>query len=227
MNILNIWQQSILSAWTNFFTKALLFLPIFLGAIIIFVIGLYLSSWLQKGIEHLLKAIKFSKLTSESGLDKFLKKADLEVDTIGLISQAVKWFVILVFFTASTNILGLTAISTIVNNLLSFVPKIVTATLIIAVGMFVANLTEGLVKGALATVDHKQAKNLSQIARWIVLFISIMAGINELEVAQNLITIFFQGLTWTITLSVGLALGLGGKDVISQILKDWYEKLKK
>lgn len=227
MNVLSIWQQSILSAWINFFTKALLFLPVFLGAIIVFVIGIYLSNWLQKGIEHLLKAVKFSKLTSESGLDRFLKKADLDFDTVGLISQAVKWFVILVFFTASTNILGLTAISMVVNSLLGIVPKIVTATLIIAVGVFVANLTEGLVKGALATVDHKQSKNLAQFSRWVVMFIAVLAAVNELEIAQNLVTIFFQGLTWTITLSVGLALGLGGKDVVSQVLKDWYEKLKK
>lgn len=227
MNILSIWQESILTAWTSFFTRALLFLPVFLGAIIIFVIGIYISTWLQKGIEHLLKVVKFSKLASESGLDKFLKKADLNIDTVGLISQAVKWFVILVFFTASTNILGLTAISGVVNNLLGLVPRIVSATLIIAVGAFVANLTEGLVKGALATVDHQQSKSLAHMARLLVIFIAVLAAINELEIAQNLVTIFFQGLTWTVTLAVGLAIGLGGKDLVSQILREWYEKLKK
>ncbi len=227
MNVLSIWQQSILTAWTGFFTKALLFLPVFLGAILVFVVGMYMAHWLQKGIEHFLKAIKFTKLTSESGLDKFLKKADLDLDTVGLISQAVRWFVILVFFTASTNILGLTAISGVVNSLLGLIPKIVTATLIIAVGVFVANLTEGLVKGALASVDHQHSKSLAHLARWIVLFVSVLAAINELEVAQNLVTIFFQGLTWTITLSVGLALGLGGKEVVSRILSDWYDKFKK
>jgi len=227
VNVLNIWQESISTAWTGLFTRAILFLPVFLGAIIVFVIGLFVSTWLQKGLEKLLRAVKFSRLTSESGLDKFLKKADLNIDTTGLIGLAVKWFVILVFFTASTNILGLTAISAVVNNLLSLVPRIVSATLIIAVGAFVANLVEGMVKGALATVDHKQAKGLAQFARWIVLFVSVLAGINELQVAQNLVTIFFQGLTWTVTLAVGLAVGLGGKDLVSQILKDWYEKFKK
>lgn len=171
--------------------------------------------------------VKFPKLASESGLDKFLKKADLDIDTVGLISQAAKWFVILVFFTASTNILGLTAISGVVNSLLSLVPKIITATLIIAVGAFVANLTEGLVKGALATVDHQQSKSLARLAKFLVMLIAVLAGINELEIAQNLVTIFFQGLTWTVTLAVGLAVGLGGKDLVSQVLKDWYEKLKK
>lgn len=227
MDILSIWQESIVTAWTGLFTRVILFLPVFFGAVIVFVIGIYVSDWLFRGTLHLLKLIKFSRLTTEAGLDKFLKKADISVDSAGLIALTVKWFVLLVFFTAATNILGLTAISGVINNLLGLIPKVLTAALIIAVGAFIANVCDGVVRGALTTVDHDQAKNLGQVARWFVLIIAILAGIHELQIAQGLVTIFFQGLTWTITLAVGLGVGLGSKDLIAQILKDWYEKLKK
>ena len=227
INILNIWQQSVFTAWSDMLTRALLFLPVFLGAIIIFVIGFFIAGWLAQATAGILKTLRFSRLTSEAGLDKFLKKADINYDSVSLISAAVKWFIILVFFMASANILGLTAISLVLSGLLSFIPRIITATLIIALGVFVANVVDGLVRGALTTVDHSQAKSLGRLARGLVLVITILAGISELKIAQNIVNIFFQGLTWTITLAVGLAVGLGSKDLISQVLKDWYEKLKK
>jgi hypothetical protein len=227
LDIFSVWQQSLLSAWGDLVTRVILFLPSFFGAIIVFVIGILVANWLSKLTGHVLRLVKFSALTQTAGLDKFLKKADINYDTSGLISLFVKWFVILVFFMATTNILGLTAVASVINNLISYIPNVITAALIIAGGMFVANISEGLVRGALTSIDHSQAKSLSRFARWAILVVAILAGINELKIAQSLVTTFFQGLTWTLTLSVGLAIGLGTKDLIAQILKDWYERLKK
>ena len=53
------------------------------------------------------------------------------------------------------------------------------------------------------------------------------AAIDQLQIAQGLITTFFQGLTYTIVLVVGLSVGLGAKDLVSKVLGDWYEKIKK
>jgi uncharacterized membrane protein len=128
---------------------------------------------------------------------------------------------------ATTNILGLTAVTAVLNGILSYVPRVITAALIIAGGVFVANVAEGLVRGALATIDSQQAKSLSKFSRWAILTVAVLAGINELKIAQTLVTTFFQGLTWTLTLAIGLAVGLGSKDLISQILRDWYERVKK
>jgi len=68
---------------------------------------------------------------------------------------------------------------------------------------------------------------LAHFSRWLVMVVAIMAAVNELQIAQALVETFFQGLTWTVTLAVGLAVGLGSKDMISRILEDWYDKLKK
>lgn len=227
MDIFTIWQQSLISAWSDLSVRFLIFLPVFLGAILIFVIGVFIAQWISRLIEKILRTVKFSDLTKTAGLDSFLKKADINYDTTGLISVSLKWFIILVFFIAAVNILGLTAVTAVLDNLVSYIPRVVTAALIIALGAFVANIVEGLVRGALATVDHEHAKPLAKFARWLIMLVAILAAVSELRVAQTLIETFFQGLTWTVTLAVGLAVGLGSKDLVAQILRDWYDKLKK
>lgn len=208
-------------------TRLLLFLPIFLSSILVFAIGLMVANWLANLVLKLLRTVKFSSLTASSGLDKFLKKADFSYDTAELLSLGVKWLTILVFFMAATNILGLTAIVSVLNSFISYIPSVLTATLIIALGVFFARMAEGVVRGALSSVDHSHAKPLSQVARWAVMIVAVLAGVRELQIAEALIETFFQGLTWTVTLSVGLAVGLGSKDVVASLLKDWYDKLKK
>lgn len=185
------------------------------------------SDWLAQLLHKFLKTVKFSDLTQSAGLDKFLKKAEVGYDSAQLLSLSLKWLVVLVFFMASANILGLTAITSVLNNLIGYIPKVLTATLIVALGAFFARLAEGVVRGALTSVDHTHAKPLSQVARWVIMFVAILAGFEELSIAETLVTTFFQGLTWTVTLSVGLAVGLGAKDVVSKMLNDWYDKLRK
>jgi uncharacterized membrane protein len=61
----------------------------------------------------------------------------------------------------------------------------------------------------------------------LIIVISLFAAIEQLQIARALVTTFFQGLTYTIVLVVGLSVGLGAKDLVSKILNDWYEKIKK
>lgn len=227
MDIFTIWQQSLSTAWGDLITRLILFLPLFLSAILIFAVGLLIANWLGSLVSKGLRVVRFSGLTQNSGLDRFLKKAGFETDSVGLVAAGVKWFVLLVFFMAATNVLGLTAITIVLNNLISFVPRVVSAMLIVAVGLFVANVVEGMVRGALSTVDHSQAKSLSRFARWIITVVAILAGINELKIAETLVQTFFQGLTWTFTLALGLAFGLGSKDLVAKMLADWHNKLSK
>jgi hypothetical protein len=227
MDLLTVWQQSVLTAWSDLTLRFLTFLPVFLGAILIFVLGILLSGWLSGLVDRLLRSVRFSNLTKTAGIDSFLKRADIEYDAAGLISAAVRWFIVLVFFVAAVNILGLNAITAVLNDLLGYLPRVIAAVLIVAAGVFLANVTQGLVRGALATVDHLHARPLAKVARWLVIIVAVLAAVNELEIAETLVQTFFQGLTWTITLAVGLAVGLGSKDLIGRILQDWYDKLNK
>lgn len=224
MEIFSVWQQSLLVAWGDLITRLVLFLPVFASAIIIFVIGILVADWLAHVLGRVLKTAQLAHVAKIAGLDDFLKKADISYDAVELVTLGVKWLVILVFFMTATNILGLTAISKVLDSLLGYIPRVVSAALIIAVGVFLANLAQGLVRGALATVNHDHAKPLAKMSRWLVIAVSIMAAVSELRIAQTLVDTFFQGLTWTITLAVGLSVGLGAKDVISRLLNDWYDQ---
>ncbi|MFC1710197.1 hypothetical protein ACFL0F_00870 [Patescibacteria group bacterium] len=223
----NTWQTALVDSWSQVWNAFLQILPRILGAIIIFVVGLILAYWAKKLVIEILKIIKVGKLTDQVGVDKYLKKADIRFSFIELIGTLVEWLVILVFFLAVVDILGLTVVSQVLLTVLGYVPNIIAAILIFAAGYIVGGIVDGLVRGALASVDHDIAKPLGRLSRWIVILIAFFAALDQLQIAKGLISTFFQGLTYTIVLVVGLSVGLGSKDLVAKVLDDWHKKIKK
>ena len=123
--------------------------------------------------------------------------------------------------------MGLSAVSLVLANVIGYIPNVLAAALIFAAGYFVAGVVDSLVRGALVSVDHDLARPVGRLSRWVILVVAFFAAVDQLQIARGLISTFFQGLTYTVVLIVGLSVGLGAKDLVSKILTDWYEKIRK
>ena len=226
-NGMSVWQTALVSSWTQVWSSFLGVLPIIFGAVVVFAVGLILASWAKRLVIQFLKIIKLEKVTDQLGIEKFLKKADIKLNFIDILGTLVEWIIILVFFLSAVDILGLSVVSEVLARVLSYIPNILAASLILGAGYFIAGLVENLVRGALSSVDHKLARPVGKLARWFLILVTFFAAIDQLQIAKGLINTFFQGLTYTIVLVVGLSVGLGSKDLVSKILDDWYEKIRK
>ncbi len=227
MNGVSIWQSALIASWGEVWSSVLSIFPRILGAIVVFSIGLVLAFWVKRLVTEVLKLVKLEKLAKTVGIDEYLTKADIKLNPVDLLATLVEWMIILVFFLAVVDILGLSVVSTVLTRVLGYIPNVVAAALIFAAGYIVAGLVDGLVRGALASVDHDVAKPVGKLAKWLILVVAAFAAIDQLQIARNLIATFFQGLTYTIVLVVGLSVGLGAKDLVSRVLTDWYEKIRK
>ena len=227
MNTLFGWQSALLFSWSEVWSSFLSILPNILGAILVFAIGLILAYWVKRLIMEVLRLVRLEKLTQSAGIDRYLSKADIKLSFIELLGTIAEWLVILVFFLAVVDILGLSIVSQVLLGVLAYIPNILAAILILAAGYIVGGLVDGLVRGALVSIDHKIAKPLGKLAHYLIVVIAFFAAVDQLQIARGLVTTFFQGLTYTVVLVVGLSVGLGAKDLVSKILTGWYDKVSK
>lgn len=226
MPLFQVWQEAVLVSWNQVWSSFVGFLPSFVGAVIVFVVGILVAGWVKRLLEEILKVLRLEDLSQSSGFANYLKRADIKMTATGLVGEVVKWLLLLVFFIAAAEILGLAIVSTALTGLLGYIPNVFAAALILGAGAFIANLADGLVRGALATVDHDAAKPVGKLARWVVLLVTFFAAVDQLKIAQALVDTFFQGLTWTLVLVIGLSVGLGGKDLVARVLDEWYKRLQ-
>lgn len=227
MTLLQVWQEAILSSWDQVWFSFLGFLPLFVGAVIIFVIGIFLAHWSKRIVEGLLYAAKLEDLSESSGFAGYLKKADIKFNATQLLGELVRWVLLLIFFIAAVEILGLDIVSRALTGILNYVPNVVAAALVLGAGFIIANFADGAVRAAFASIDHEAARPVGKLSRWVILLVAFFAAVDQLKIAPALVDTFFQGLTWTLVLVVGLALGLGSKDLVAKFLDDWYKRLQR
>lgn len=221
------WQEAVLLAASNILTQIFAALPTLLAALVLFLVGLIFARWGKSLTVKLLEAIRLSKVVKKSGLEQFLKKAEITLKVEEFFGNVVRWLIILIFFVAVVNILGLTAVSQVLTSILNFIPRVVSAVLVLTASVLLAGLVESLVKGALAQIDLKTSRLLGKLASYLVVIFGSLAAINELGIARTLINTLFIGFVAMMALGIGLAIGLGAKDLVARVLNDWYENFKK
>jgi len=216
------------SSWDAFSTQFLVslggFLPKLLGASLVFVFGLLLAKLLRSTLRKVLQAINFSKLVGQTPLQVALENPEIgrRFET-GLVSSVYWLSLLLVIHTAAT-ILGLGSVTLLIEKILNYLPQIFSAILVLGFGVVLAGAVEGLVKGAVRGMGLKQAIWLGKISSYLVICIAILSSLSELGIARDFITILFVGFIGSISLAVGLALGLGSKETIGKIFDKWYRR---
>lgn len=220
-------QTAFQSALYSIFYSFLSFLPQLLSAILILIVGVVLADFLKKLVVKVLHVFDLSKIIGNGPLEKFLEESGFDKKIEPAIGQLVRFLVLLVFLTTALNILGLSAVSMMLTGLLSYIPNIIAAVLILLLGTIFAGIVESLVKGSLGVVEIKTARVLGKTASYLVFVITILASLSQLNIAQDFVQILFIGFVATITIGLGLSLGLGSKDLVSKILNDWYQGVKK
>jgi hypothetical protein len=217
-------QETILVSANSVIQTLFAFIPRLVFASLVFLVGWLLGGMAKSLVRSALKAIKLDKLTKDSAVEKFLKRAEIRFKVEEIIGGIFRWIIIYIFLIASVNIIGLTTVSQFLTNLLSYLPRVISASIILALGILVAGLVESLVKSAIASVDPATGRLVGKVSSYAVVIFALLAAIGELGIAQSYINILLIGFVATLSIGLGLAFGLGAKDVVSEVLTHWYHQ---
>lgn len=226
-NLLTNIQVSVSEAAASILTSIVTFVPTLIGASLVFIIGLVLANWLKLLVVKLLNLLKLSELLGNASVKKFLENAQISQKVETILGELVRYITILIFFVAAVNLLGLSTVTQVLNSLLGYLPNIFAAIIILFAGVILAGFLEKVVKGSLGGVDIKLSRLMGKFTSYLVVFFTSLAAISQLGIAQNLVNTLFIGLVGMLTLALGLAFGLGSKDLVKTLLEDWYAGFKK
>jgi len=216
-------SEAIYYSLTSAFVRFVSFLPALIGAAIILIIGWFVAGLLASLIERALKAVGFEGAVERSGIGDFIRRTGTRLTTSGVIATLVKYFIFLIFVQAAANILGIPQLTEIINRIILFIPNVVIAMAIIVIGSLIANFLSGLVRSSVSGLGVGNPNLLATLTQYIVIGFAVIAAIDQLGIAATLVNTLLIGLIGSVALAVGLAFGLGGRDVAAQITQKWYD----
>lgn len=220
------WASVTIQALQGLWQAFLGFIPALIGAIIVFVIGWFISVGLGRLITEILRRIRFNQIFEKGTWDEALAKADIKVDTSAFIGAIVKWALVIVFILAAVEILGLNQFATFLQNVLAYLPNVIVAALIFVVTVIVVDIVEKVVRASVESIKVGYGHMVSVVVRWSIWIFALLAILMQLRITPALIQTLFTGLVGLIVIAGGIAFGLGGKEIAGDVLKDLYKKLK-
>lgn len=197
------------------------FIPRFLSGFIILLIGIIISTFLRQMVREGLRLVKFEGFLKKYGVPESKETADWS----SILSEIVRWFVVIVFLVPTAQVWGLGKFVDVLNNLLLYLPNVFVAVLLLLVGFVVSRLVYDLLMASVRGLSRESAKGIAMVGRWAVLIFVFLVVLNQLGIASDLIRILFGGIIAMVALAGGLAFGLGGKDIARDILEKIRKKL--
>lgn len=210
-------------SFTNALNGFMSFLPALVGAIIVLIIGWIISGFLAKLIVKALNMIGFERAVQNSGISDFIRRSGTKWTTSQMIGEMIKWFIRLIFIQAAANILRMPQLTTIINSIVLFIPNLVVALVIVVIGSLIAKFLSGAVRASVSEMGVGSPNLLATLTQYAVIGFAVIAAANQIGVAAVVVNTLFIGFVAAIALAVGLALGLGGREVGAQITQSLYE----
>lgn len=221
-------SNNIFSSLTLLFNQTLasssLFLPRIFGALLALLLGAVFANILKRLFVRLLRALKFSNLINKTPLQLALGRDRVGEKVEDVLAGIFYWLVMLVVIHTTVTILGLSSLTMLLGKVLAYIPNIISAIFVLAFGILLAGWIESLVKGAIKSIDPRSSRLLGKFSSYLVVSIAFLTSLSELGIASEFITILFIGFISTISIGMGLALGLGGKEIVAKVLAKWYQK---
>lgn len=215
--------QPFMQQFVNFIGELLL-------AIIVFIIGYLISIAIGKIIAEILKSVKFNKLFEKEGWRKALQKANVEVNPAEFIGVIFKWVFVIVSLLIAVDVLKLTAFAGLLTQVLDYIPNVIIAVLVFIVAIVVSDLVEKIVR---VTVERLKvgygyiASSIVKWAIWVFAFLLILDLVLPADLlVKTLYTAIVYGTVFALSLGIGLAIGLGGKDTAGKIISDMHRKME-
>ncbi len=203
-----VFVLSLQSLWYGFVATV----PKILLAIIVFIIGWIIATTLGKLVTAGIDMLKLDKLFANAGANQALARAGWKLHIGGVFGWLVKWLIALAFFMASINILGLEQVSVFLSDLLSYIPQIIVAVLILVAGTILADFSRKIISGSAAIANVRSARLIGSIAYYAIWILAVVTALDKLGIFGYFGQILFTGLVFMLALALGLAFGLGGKE---------------
>lgn len=197
------------------------YLPYFFGGLLIFALGLILSQIVRRLLKSGFEFFKFDLLLKKT---KLASQTDVTIWKDILI-ELLGWSVVILFLIPAAEVWGLPQVTVVLNQLLFYIPNVLVAVIVGFIGLVFAGLVSDLVRHSVHTAGSKSSNALATLARYAIIFFTILVVMNQLGIAQDLIRILFTGIIAMLAIAGGLAFGMGGKELAKDLLDEFKKSI--
>ncbi|MBK8631168.1 MAG: mechanosensitive ion channel [Sphingomonadales bacterium] len=182
--------------------------PLLIGASLLLGLGYFAGNWVSGMLTELLDGLGFDRTIHSTGLLPATTKPGAVIGRLAMVG------IMLFLAIAATRMLNFPELTDILNNVLEIGGRVVFGSVIIAVGLLLANLLSNL--AAAASGGGSLGPNVIRYAT-VGLFVAI--GLSQMGIGGPIVEMAFGAIVISAAVAGAIAFGLGGRDAAARVLE--------
>jgi hypothetical protein len=202
------------------FTVFFAWLPALIGALVVLVIGYFVAKFVMKLVSNGLKRAGLDRALHNGQGGQMIQKVTSSPASV--IGRLAFWGIMLGAISLAVSVLGINALTNFVAAVYAYLPNVIAAVLIFLVAGAIAAAISGIAMRVMG--DTGLGKIVATAAPILVMTIATFMILDQLQIAETIVTITYAALLGAIALGSAIAFGLGGQQVAAQMLQTTYDK---
>ena len=198
-----------------------------LVAVVILVLGLYLSRLVGSCTKKLLGKIAFDEKTSKLGINELCVRFGLGKSPTYIIAFVLAWAVIFYAIVLAAEVLHLTVIRDLFTRFLTFIPTLFVSVLILFAGLLFGKLMASIIENSAKANNLKGGLFMSRAVEAFIVFFCALVAVENLGLATYLVNNVVTIVLASLGLAFAIGVGLGSKPLVEEFLRDVFKKEEK
>src|SRR5205085_6801877 len=214
--------QPLFNTLTQTLLEIINFIPRLINGLIILIIG-YLISWLVRWIvRFVLRHVGFEQVAERTGIHNTMRGLRVRAGLPEIIAQIVFYFLLLSFAASAVRLMAFTAVADLLDNVLRFLPKAISASALIIFGSMLARFLGNTITAIADNVNITYGNALGKIIEYAVVAFVIVLAISTLGVDTTILTTSLTIIIASIGLAVALTFALGSRESARNVIAGYY-----
>ena len=185
-------------------------------AVLILVIGLYISRFVGSYVKKILNKISFDDKTSKLGINELCVRFGLGKSPTYIISFVLAWAVIFYAVVLAAEVLHL-----------DIIPTLFVSVLILFAGLLFGKLMGNIIENSAQANNLKGGFFISKAVNIFIVFFCALIAVENLGFANQLVNNVVIIVLASLGLAFGIGVGLGSKELVADFLRELFKKEEK
>lgn len=196
--------------------QVLMMIPNVLVAIVLLVVGYYIAKFIGAFLTNILKRTGINNVYNVLGVKDANNPG---FDMAQVVGVSVKILIILFFTVEALHVLQLEVLNTIGSAIILYLPFLLSALLILGVGIFFGNLLSNLI------MKYFNNKLSAILVKYLIIVFAVFMTLNQLRFAPSIVNLAFVLILGSLAVAFAIAFGIGGRDFARKQLERMDQKM--
>ena len=201
-------------------------MPNILGALLVLLIGWIIAKIIAMMVKRVLQSIQVDKLAERLNEIEFISKSNVRIVPSAVLSKLIYYVILLLFGVVATEILNIAPVSQLVSDIITYIPNVFAAIIVLFLGLLLADFIKGLVQTATQSMGIPSFKIIASLVFYFIFLLTIITAIKQIGIEADFIETNLSYIVGGGVMAFALGYGLASKDMMANFLASFYSKDK-